>query len=310
MDKTLKFVFNIFIFVMVAAFIAYIIKSVNREDVALTDGQPENTFVSSYKKIGELVAKDTITTFCVVDSLVFILSGQCLMEYGIDGRLIDTFKIQSVARDILVDNGLVYFLYPTFIEVYSFGRDSIYSWEACSDLSDYCAFTKAGGYIFVTDAGNKNVCKYTVEGNFIRFINSPHGFVTPGYVFDIAAYNDTVYCVNPGRHLIESYTLQGDFIAAFGGPGSENGFFSGCCNPAFITIDKQGNIYTSEKGNPRISRYSNKGVFDEVVLNNQLLGGGYLPRKIKDVNNSLWVANYNRIEIYTKKISLDNHFQQ
>ena len=87
-----------------------------------------------------------------------------------------------------------------------------------------------GDFVFITDAQNKNIVKYSREGNFKTFIDSPRDFIIPSYSFDILSYNDTLYCVNSGRHLIESYTLDGDFIAAFGGSGTEHGFFAGCCN--------------------------------------------------------------------------------
>ena len=134
----------------------------------------------------------------------------------------------------------------------------------------------------------------------MAFIQSPHGFITPSHAFDITSKNDTIYCVNPGRHLIESYTLDGEFLSAFGGSGMEAGFFSGCCNPAYISLNENGNIFTSEKGMPRICYYNSNGKLIEVVLNSRLLGGGHQACEIKANKDTLYVASINKIDMYTK----------
>jgi len=286
---------------MIAAFVVYIIKSVYSDDVTLTDKKMENTFVSSYKKVGEIPIGDTIITFEATSNRIATLTAKELKLFNLNGTVENSFGTKSGIRDMILDNDRIYFLHPTFIDVVSLQGDSLFSWNACSDLSDYCSFAKTGNFIYVTDAANKNICQYTAEGNFVRFIQSPRGFVTPSHAFDITTFNDTIYCVNPGRHLIETYTLNGEFISAFGGPGTEDGFFSGCCNPVFIHINNHGSIFTSEKGVPRISRYNSKGNFQELILNHRLLGGGNKAHEIKVANNNLWVANLDKIEIYESK---------
>ncbi len=221
--------------------------------------------------------------------------------YNLKGNLISSFNIKPNVRDIEISNHSIFLLYPSLIEKYSIKGDSLSSWEACSDLSDYCAFTITNDFVFVTDVGNKNICKYTTEGNFVQFIQSPGNFITPSHFFDITHKNDTIYCANPGRHIIESYTFNGEFIAAFGSPGAEAGSFAGCCNPSYISFDDQGYIITSEKGNPRISRFNTTGKFNKILLNNQLLGGGHLPYSFKAVNNNIFVAAKNQINIYQLK---------
>ncbi|MDR2914375.1 MAG: hypothetical protein LBV74_06050, partial [Tannerella sp.] len=108
----------------------------------------------------------------------------------------------------------------------------------------------------------------------------------------------TIYCVNSGRHLIETYTPDGDFIAAFGGPGAESGFFAGCCNPAYISFTSEGDLLTSEKGNPRVSTFERNGNFKEVLLNSRLLGGGNKAYEVGTDGERLFVAGKNKIMIY------------
>lgn len=304
MNKTIKIILNIFIFLMVAGFITYIIQSMNQEERTWIQEKPEKPFVSNYQKVSTMDMKDTINAFEIKDKQLFIVSGKWMKVFNVQENSSYSFRVKPHARDIQVSKEQIYLLYPTFIDVYSHQGDSLYSWEACSNLSDYCSFTLAGDFVFVTDAGNKNIGKYTKEGNFVQFIQSPQEFITPSYTFDITNRNDTIYCVNPGRHLIETYTLEGDFIAAFGGPGTEAGFFAGCCNPAFISFSHQGHLLTSEKGNPRICSYNKDGTFNEVILNSRLLGGGHVAYEVKEMDNQLFVASKNQISIYQKKDSI------
>ncbi|MCQ5183050.1 hypothetical protein NE573_23790, partial [Parabacteroides distasonis] len=99
-----------------------------------------------------------------------------------------------------------YLLYPTRVEVYHLEGGWIRDWEACSEESDYCSLTVLSGNVFVTDAANKNICMYTIEGGIVKFIQSPSGFIVPSYSFGITNIDGVVYCSNPGRHLVESYS--------------------------------------------------------------------------------------------------------
>ena len=68
----------------------------------------------------------------------------------------------------------------------------------------------------------------------MKFIQSPSGFIVPSYSFGITNIDGVVYCSNPGRHLVESYSPEGEYISSFGKPGGAAGLFSGCCNPVYL----------------------------------------------------------------------------
>lgn len=301
MNKTLRYIVNVVLFVVIIAFTVFIIKSLYKDEVMLTEKQTENTFESKYKKTGEVLVGDTILSFDVFENKSYVMTSKKLKVFDSEGALEKTFPVKTEVRDLLVVQNRIWLLFPTSIEVLSLQGEFIQRWEACSALSDYCSFTITNEMVFVTDAANKNICVYTTEGAFKRFIESPRGFITPSYAFDITSSHDTIYCVNPGRHLIESYTSEGEFIAAFGGPGTENGYFSGCDNPAYICMDQQGTIFTSEKGLPRISNFDKNGTFNELILNHRLLGAGNKAHEIKCADTKLWVSNLSKIDIYEHK---------
>ena len=134
----------------------------------------------------------------------------------------------------------------------------------------------------------------------MRFIKSPEGFVIPSYSFGIISINDTIYCSNSGKHRVESYTLDGEFITSFGAAGTQAEAFSGCCNPVYLEKGFDGNILTSEKGNPRISYYGKNGKFRAILFDSNMLGGGADAYKIKVSGENIYIANGKTISGYYK----------
>ena len=300
MNRVLRMMINLAVFLVVGGFVWYMAASMNREKLPdLRSKQEADTFFDSpYKQVASFELPEEIKRFELHDHRLFIVAGQSVYILDTEGKRLASFQAGQDVRDITVGGDEIYLLYPTRIAVFSVDGQLIRQWEACSNLSDYCSFTLAENAVFVTDAENKNICKYTTEGYFEKFIKSPAGFIIPSYSFDIDSWNDTIYCVNSGRHLVETYTLNGDFIAAFGGPGSEAGLFTGCCNPVYISFTPYGALITSEKGTPRVSCFERNGKFKEWWLNNKMLGGGNHARPVKSVDERLFVAEKNKIIIF------------
>ena len=202
------------------------------------------------------------------------------------------------ARDIAIDNECVYILHSAGVEVYSHRGDKVRAWQACSENSDFCAMALSANDVFVADAANKHVHKYSKSGDFVQFINSPNRFIIPSYTFGLEVIGETLYCSNSGRHKVEKYTLNGEYIEAFGRAGGGAGMFAGCCNPVHLAQTVAGDILTSEKGEPRISCYANDGKFRSILLDSHLLGGGTHAYDIKAVDDKLIVAGVNRISVF------------
>jgi hypothetical protein len=217
------------------------------------------------------------------------------MIYGKDGALLLKIPVGKEIRDIKVEDERIYLLYPAEIEVFTLKGEKVAGWKARRNNSDYCSMALSSDYIFVTDAENKNICKYTKEGDFMAIILSPNGFIIPSYAFDIINIHDTIYCSNSGRHQIESYTLHGEYIASFGKSGSEAGSFAGCCNPVFLAATQCGDILASEKGNPRISCFSRDGKFRTILFDAKTLGGGTNAYRMKVKEDKIFVAGKNTL---------------
>lgn len=254
-------------------------------------------FKSPYKLISSFKTTDPIEGFELTDDRMIVATPNKLSLYDLSGKLLHHFGVGATIRDIVVDKDVIYVLYPTRIEVYDMLGKLLRKWEACSDKSDYCALAVTPEFVFVTDAGNKNICKYTTDGGFVKFIQSPAGFIVPSYCFGITYANGSIYCSNPGRHLVENYTLEGVFIASFGKSGAAAGNFCGCCNPVYLSYNA-GEIITSEKGIPRISCYSTEGEFRTILLDSESLGGGITAFDFKICKDKIYVAAKNKISTF------------
>lgn len=292
-------------------------KMVNRPDDVFfgVDGKgtpvsrtSENSFKSPYRLVSSFKATDRIEAFELDGDRLIVAVPEGICVYDAAGKLIRRFSVASTVRDMAVDKGNLYLLFPARVEVYDLEGQRLREWEACSEESDYCSFTVSDGSVFVTDAGHKNICKYTTEGNFVKFIESPAGFIVPSYSFGITNIEGVIYCSNPGRHAVESYSPEGEYIASFGKAGGGEGLFSGCCNPVYLTATPTGEIITSEKGIPRISCYGKTGEFHSVLLDEKILGGGHAAYEVRVWKDKLVVAGKDRVATfqYDKKLALQS----
>ena len=255
-------------------------------------------FTSPYKLVSSFSTPGSIDAFELAGNHLIAATPNNIAVYDQTGSLINNFAIGSNLRDISADSDHIYLLFPNRVEVYNHEGEWLREWEACSSLSDYCSMAIAPGAVFVTDAANKNICKYTTAGNFVTFIQSPDGFIIPSYSFGITYTNETIYCSNSGRHRVEKYSPDGEYIGSFGKTGGATGMFCGCCNPVHLTHTSTGEIITSEKGNPRISCYGTDGKFQSLLLDNKTLGGGKTAYNVKVHDDKIFVAGKNIISVF------------
>lgn len=264
----------------------------------------DGDFVSPYRRTFGFVVPDDISAMEVEGGSIYIATPNNIYVYGLSGELQTNFPTPSDLRDLAVMDGRIYALFPTRIEVYDRQGNVVQQWEACSETSDYCSIVVCKEGVFVTDAADKNICKYHPDGTLARFIQSPVGFIVPSYCFAITYMDGRIYCSNPGRHRVESYSTDGEFLAAFGKSGADAGAFSGCCNPAIITPANGGELLTSEKGIPRISCYAADGQFRSVLLDSRALGGGHTAYDVRVMKDKLIVAGGDKVSVFQYNKSL------
>ena len=260
--------------------------------ITTQSGMNEN-FISPYKPVSSISVPEGLETFELAGDNLIVATSNSIFIYDKAGKVLNNFAIRSNLRDIATDHAHIYLLFPARIEVYSHEGAWLHEWEANSNSSDYCAMAVYGNALFVTDAASKHICKFTTEGEFVKFIESPNGFVIPSYSFGITCSDGVIYCSNSGRHQVEKYTSDGDYLGTFGRAGGAVGTFCGCCNPVYLSNTSSGDIITSEKGTPRISCYSKNGEFRSMLLDSKMLGGGVSAYKVKVHHDRLFVAGGN-----------------
>jgi len=262
-------------------------------------GFERDGFVSPYKQIATFAAQGDIRAFAEYEGRLYVAAANAVSVTDDYGKLLHRFATgEEAVRDMAVRAEGVYLLHPSGVQVFTHAGAPVREWGACSELSDYCSLVPAEGFVFVTDRENKNICQYTVEGRFVRFINSPERFIIPSLTFGIEYVNNRLYCSNSGRHRVETYTLEGEYLGAFGRPGGAPGAFCGCCNPVHLACTPTGEVLTSEKGDPRISCYGGDGTFRGLLLDSRALGGGHAAYEVKVVGDRLFVAGKDRVSVY------------
>lgn len=244
----MKILINILIFILIAGFVFFVVRSFRSNPTILSSTTEES---SAMESVWDFVTTEPIVAIDISDALYLATDSAIEIRTADQGALIHRFAVEPGVRDIALDSNLLYLLYPNSIVCYDNNGTKRSSWMACSDNSSFVAIATSADQIYVSDAANKNIHRYLSNGDFRGFITSPEGFIVPSLVFDLALHGDTLVAVNPGRHQLEFFTTDGEFIHKKGGD------FVGCCNPSYLTIDSRGKIFTSEKGTSRVRCFGN-----------------------------------------------------
>lgn len=141
-------------------------------------------------------------------------------------------------------------------------------------------------FIYVADAGGRVVMKLDHDGKIKLLIGAKDadrniaGFMIPSPYFCVRMAKDGLLRVtNPGEHLIEAYTSQGDRETAWGKASFAIDGFCGCCNPVSFDLFADGSYVTCEKGLPRVKLYDSHGTFVGIVA-----GPEAFPEYLKSAN--------------------------
>lgn len=195
------------------------------------------------------------------------------------GQLQSTIALRGLPHAVAsVEDGRLLVALKDRIEVYAAGGKLVLTTESFGDRAHFTAIAEAGQIIFVADAGNREVLRIGPLGNVVSRIK---GFLVPSPYFDLNIGPEGVlWVVNPGKHRVEAYTLDGKYETGWGETAMNVEGFCGCCNPVYFTRLPDGRFVTSEKGLNRVKVYDVKGKFESVVAGpEQLVKDRELARK-------------------------------
>lgn len=152
-----------------------------------------------------------------------------------------------------------------------------------------------GNDLYVADFGNNRVQRFDKStGAFVSKFglpgNLPGQFAQPSGVI----YNPTnglLYVSDVGNDRIQSFTLAGNYVAQFSGPGSGNGQLN---NPYVLAVDRRGNVYAADAVNNRVVKFNAAGGF----LRNIAVGLAAPLGVTIDPADHLWVTTSGSNDIY------------
>ena len=118
-------------------------------------------------------------------------------------------------------------------------------------MDGFRAHVTLQGLLYVTDAGNNCIQKFTPEGKFVaQFGTKGSGPGQLSFPFGITVgTTDLLYITEWGNHRVSIFTSEGQFVRSFGERGDKEGHFNG---PIGITFNREGVLYVCDYDNDRL----------------------------------------------------------
>ncbi len=214
---------------------------------------------------------------------IYIAGDEEIRIFDETGDLQKVMQLGSRPRCLAVaPDSKVYVGMKDHVEVFDEKGTNLGTWPSLGEKAVVTSVAVYKNNVFVADAGNRIVKRYTTSGELLNEIGrrDPEkgidGFVIPSPYFDLAVAGDGLLRVcNSGMHRIEAYTFDGSLEFFWGKFGASLEGFVGCCNPVNFAMLSDDSFITCEKGLTRVKLYSPEGSMVGAVAGPaQLLDGG------------------------------------
>ena len=244
-----------------------------------------------YEELGKPIPTDFTQSSAIAiatnsPSRVYVAGDNAIKVFSEEGELIDQTVLTGAPQCLAIGgDGSIYVGMKDHVEVYDGQKKQLASWPGLGDKAVLTSIAVYKNNVFVADAGNRVVVRYDKAGNVVNHIGSKDedkniaGFVIPSPYFDLAVGGDGLLrVVNPGRHLIEAYTFEGDLEFSWGKASNAIEGFCGCCNPVNFAMLGDDSFITCEKGLTRVKLYDADGKFVGVVAGPEQLAEAEMSR--------------------------------
>jgi hypothetical protein len=228
-----------------------------------------------YHEVGRISAlrEDSRRLAIGPDDRLYVAAGNYVSLLDGQGSTISEIALSGPARCLTVAReGEIYVGQRGHVEVFDRKGQRRATWDSPGARSWFTGLAISDNAVFVADAGNRIILRYDRLGKLISRIGERNrqrnipGFTVPSPFFDIELHQDGLLRVNnPGRHRVEAYTVEGDFVLGWGRASAAIDGFCGCCNPINLALLPDGRFVTCEKGLPRVKVYAVDGTFESVV---------------------------------------------
>ena len=248
----------------------------------------------------------------VAGGKIFLVADDFLQVFDYGGKQYFREPLPEQARclEVTATNDIIVG-FRNSIALLSPEGEEIWRSEPLDERAVITALAVKNSTIFVADAGNRAVHRYTIDGKYVDSfegktrIEGNHGFIIPSPYFDLGVSPDgELWVVNPGKHSLENYTDDGNLRSFLENISREIEGFGGCCNPAHIDIMADGSFVTSEKGVVRIKIHEPSGELSTVVAPpDKFTADGEAPDVAVDEEGIIYALDYdkNLIRIFEPK---------
>ena len=207
------------------------------------------------------------------DGRLWLCAGHYLVALDAEGRPGQEIALSASARCAAVaPDGTLYVSLRTHVEVFDASGNRRAVWEAPQARAWLSGLWATADTVYAADSGNRVVWRCDRSGRVISRLGEKDpargipGLVLPSPHLVVVGHPDgRLRLNNAGRHLVETYTPEGERVSAWGKPGMGIAAFCGCCNPIALAVLPDGRIVTAEKGLPRVKVYHPDGRLDGVV---------------------------------------------
>lgn len=203
---------------------------------------------------------------------LFVVGDQKMQIIEPTGKLMNEVSFDQKPTCVFASTENIFVGFKKSVAILSRDGAKITEWNSFSDSTVITSIAVKSGIVFVADAGKRIIRKFSLDGKSLGIIEGKsgndqiHGFIIPSPYFDLAFNADgELWVVNPGKHSLENYTVEGALRTWWQASSIKIEGFSGCCNPAHFAFLPDGSFVTSEKGMVRIKTYKPSGEFSGVV---------------------------------------------
>jgi len=248
---------------------------------------------------------------CWRDKELFVVGDQKMQIIQSNGKLLKEVSFEQKPSCVYVSAGNIFVGFRKSLEVLNREGVKISDWNSFSDSTVITSITEQAGIVFVADAGKRIIRKFNFEGKSLGEIEGKsgndqiHGFIIPSPYFDLAFNAEgELWIVNPGKHSLENYTVDGKLRTWWQASSIKIEGFSGCCNPAHFAFLPDGSFVTSEKGMVRIKTYKPSGEFSGVVAApSKFVTDGHAPDLAVDDQGNIYALDIDKkmLRLFVKK---------
>lgn len=241
----------------------------------------------------------------VSDSMIIVATANELIRFDYSGKEILRKQLIDSATCVTIDdNRQIWIGMRHYVVMYDLNGTLVKRWNSFGDRSVITSLAVSGENVYVADAGNRIVYQCNTNGQIMQKIGEKNeqkgisGFAIPSPYFDVAIDDGGfLWAANTGKHTFENYNPDGSLRTSWGITSFKVEGFSGCCNPAHISILDDNSFITSEKGMPRIKLYDQHGQFIGIVAPPAAFSGSLAPDIAVDNQHRVIALDFERQQV-------------